>query len=87
MPSNTEKLIQSLKSSGIFSELEISKLKSTNLPSPSEIESFGQEPEVSAILEDFSDQPNEQMVELQKLAKQYLEENQPRNAWKVILQD
>jgi hypothetical protein len=87
MPSNIDKLTASLKNVGILSDQEIESLKNTQIPTPEEIESFAQEPEVSAILDHFSDQPNEQMIELHKLAKEFVEDNQLSNAWKVILQD
>jgi hypothetical protein len=87
MPSKIDNLLKTLKASDILSDEDLDLLKNTSLPSPNEIESFSKEPEVSAILEDFTDQPNEQMLELIKLAKQYIDEGFPGAAWKAILQD
>lgn len=87
MPLKTEKLVKSLKATGILDEEEIALLSGTRLPSSDEIASFAEEPEVSAILDDFSDQPDDQLMELHRLAKQYLASGHPLAAWKVLLQD
>lgn len=87
MSSKIDHLVKSLKVVGILSEEEIASLKSVTLPSYDEIASFAEEPEVSAILDYFSDQPDEQMTELHKLAKQFIASGDPVAAWKVILQD
>jgi uncharacterized protein HemY len=87
MPSKIDDLLNTLSKSGMLDANDIELLRNTSLPSPNEIETFASEPEVSAILEHFSDQPNEQMSELIKLAKQYMDEGLPQEAWKVILQD
>jgi len=87
MHSRIDKLINSFTHSGLLTEHEIGLLKESVIPTPDEVELFAHEPEVSAILEHFTDQPNEQMGELIKLAKQFLSEGKAESAWKVILQD
>lgn len=57
------------------------------LPSETEIEEFSKEPEVSAILEYFNSDRDNSEVELHKLAKQFLDDGQVMNAWKVLLQN
>ncbi len=57
------------------------------LPSETEIEEFSKEPEVSAILEYFNSDRDNSEVELHKLAKQFLDNGQVMNAWKVLLQN
>ncbi|MCR9252215.1 MAG: flavin reductase family protein [bacterium] len=58
-----------------------------HLPSETEIEEFSKEPEVSAILEYFNSDRDNSEVELHKLAKQFLDDGQVMNAWKVLLQN
>ena len=58
----------------------------SNLPSMDEIDDFALEPEVSAILEAFGDDPDSREEELHKLAKTYLHERKVDQAWLTLLQ-
>jgi len=56
------------------------------LPTEGEVFDFSQEPEIHAILETSTDNPDGMESELHRLAIKYLEDGQIDNAWKVLLQ-
>ncbi len=58
----------------------------TSLPHADDIQQFGQESEISAIHEAFSDDPDGREAELHKLAKSYLKEKEIDKAWLTLLQ-
>lgn len=62
----------------------LSKIK--KLPSPNKIQKFAREPEISAILEFFPDNPDEQLAELHKLAKAFINDGELEKAWLTLLQ-
>ena len=87
MPLQKAQIPHSIRESTILSSDEIDKLCAIDvLPELSEVNVFAEEPEVSAIMEYFVDQPDEQLVELHKLAKLYLGENEIEKAWKTLMQ-
>lgn len=76
-----------IRDSEVLSGNDLGKLGSIDiLPTTQEVEEFAEEPEVSAILEYFPDNPDEQLIELHKLAKSYLDQGEVNNAWKTLLQ-
>lgn len=56
------------------------------LPEEEEIETFGREPEVQAILAGLEGDPDQITEELHKLAGDYLDSGEVMTAWKVLLQ-
>lgn len=82
-----EQIPVSIRESTILSAKEIEKLcVIETLPTESEVLVFADEPEVSAIIEFFVDQPDDQTLELHKLAKLYISENDIDRAWKTLMQ-
>jgi flavin reductase (DIM6/NTAB) family NADH-FMN oxidoreductase RutF len=76
-----------IRDSEILTGNDLGKLGNVEkLPDQSEIDAFASEPEVSAILEYFPDDPDARLEELHKLAKEYLAEGQVDKAWKTLLQ-
>ncbi len=61
-------------------------LKAKSLPNQRQIEKFAEEPEISAILQVFADNPDEQLTELHKLAKEFILAGDVEKAWLTILQ-
>lgn len=80
MPSN-------IRGSNVLSGNDLGTLGNiASLPQLDQIEKFGKKPEVSSILEAFSDDPDQRELELHKLAKTYLAEKQTEKAWLTLLQ-
>jgi hypothetical protein len=86
MASGIENLPANIKNSEILETEALTKLASVSPPSEEEVESFAKEPEISAILEYFADDPDEQVVELHKLAKEFILQDKVVEAWKTLLQ-
>ena len=86
MAISIEKLPASIRNSEVLSRDELAKLTQETVPSDRDVDDFAQEPEVSAILESFPDNPDERLAELHKLAQEYLEQDKIEEAWKTLLQ-
>lgn len=82
-----DQIPKAIRNSHILSGNDLGKLGNVEaLPSLSEIEKFGLEPEVQAILTGLSEEPDQLMDELHKLGRLYLEKGDVNDAWKVLLQ-
>jgi hypothetical protein len=82
-----DKIPPSILDSTVLTGNELGKLASIeDLPTQREIELFSMEPEVSAIIDYFHDHPDEMQLELHKLARDYIENGELVEAWKVLLQ-
>lgn len=82
-----DQLPEAVKASPILTGNNLGRLANIEkLPEETDIYDFSQEPEVSAILQYFFDNPDGLEEELHRLAQKYLEDGQVENAWKVILQ-
>ncbi len=87
MPIGQENIPKFIQDSEILDESDLQKLATyPMLPQADEIEAFSKEPEVSSILEFFSDNPDGMQEELHKLAKNYLSDNDTDRAWKALMQ-
>lgn len=76
-----------IRNSEILTGNDLGKLGNVeSLPTEEQVDAFANEPEVSAILEYFADNPEERVEELHKLAKEYLEHGDVLSAWKTLLQ-
>ncbi len=56
------------------------------IPNDDEVTNFSREPEVSSILEFFTDDPEGRLTELHKLAKEFLRQGDLEKAWLTIMQ-
>ncbi len=82
-----DKMPSNIRTSHILSGNDLGMLGNiTELPLPSEIEQFSGEPEVSSILEAFADDPDQRDIELHKLARNFLSEQEVEKAWLTLLQ-
>jgi flavin reductase (DIM6/NTAB) family NADH-FMN oxidoreductase RutF len=82
-----DQLPANIRNSEVLSGNDLGKLGNVeSLPTQNEVDDFANEPEVSSILEYFTDNPEDRTVELHKLAKEYLSQNEVHNAWKALLQ-
>ena len=71
------KLPKEVKTSEILTGAEITLLSTVDhLPEDADLEAFAQEPEVSAILEAFDDDDKNRLIELHKLARNFIEEGE-----------
>ncbi len=81
------KLPKEVKTSEVLTGAEIALLKSVDqLPEDADLEAFAKEPEVSAILEAFDDDDKNRLIELHKLAHNFIKEGELVKAWKTVLQ-
>lgn len=77
----------SIRTSDLLTGNHLGKLGNVeSLPTSDEIDTYSSEPEVQAILSGLSDDPEQLMEELHKLAALHLEKSQVKEAWKVLLQ-
>lgn len=84
---NKDDIPSNVVDSEVLTGHDINRLMSfKKIPIQSEVEAFGREPEVSAILQYFTDDPEGQLCELHKLAKEYLDQDELKKAWLTILQ-
>ncbi len=82
-----DQIPDNIRDSEILTGNDLGKLGNIErLPTSHEIEEFANEPEVSAILEYFPDNPDEQIAELHKLAREFLDQGELEKAWKTLLQ-
>ncbi len=82
-----DQLPKSIRQSEILSGNDLGKLANVEaLPDQKEVDAFASEPEVSAILEYFTENPEGRTDELHKLAKEYLAQGEVESAWKTLLQ-
>ena len=82
-----ENIPQYIQKSDILDSKDLEKLAAyASVPDEKEVEAFSKEPEVSSILEYFSDNPDGLQEELHKLAKTYLSDNDADKAWKTLMQ-
>ncbi len=82
-----DSLPEIVKNSGILTGNNLGKLGNIDqLPGDMEVTAFAKEPEVSAILEAFTEDDHLAVAELHKLAQEYLEHDDVEGAWKVLLQ-
>ena len=82
-----DSLPEIVKSSSILTGNNLGKLGNIDqLPGDMEVTAFAKEPEVSAILEAFTEDDHLAVAELHKLAQEYLEHDDVEGAWKVLLQ-
>jgi len=82
-----DQLPKSIRQSEILSGNDLGKLANVEaLPDQKDIDDFASEPEVSAILEYFTENPEGRTDELHKLAKEYLAQGEVESAWKTLLQ-
>lgn len=82
-----DQLPAAIRNSHILSGNHLGKLGNVeSLPSDDEVESFGKEPEVQAILAGLEGDPDQLSEELHKLAGEYLDRGEVVEAWKVLLQ-
>lgn len=82
-----DQLPANIRNSEVLTGNDLGKLGNVeNLPSQEEVDKFANEPEVSSILEYFADNPEGRTVELHKLAREYLSNNEVENAWRTLLQ-
>ena len=87
MAIGVEKIPDYIRNSQLLSQEELVQLGShSEIPAENEVELFAGEPEVSAILEYFTDNPEGRAEELHKLAKTYLADGDADKAWKTLLQ-
>ena len=82
-----DKIPENIRDSEVLTGNDLGKLGNVEaLPSQEDIEVFAAEPEISAILEYFPDNPDGMLFELHKLAKEYLDQGEVISAWKTLLQ-
>lgn len=81
------KLPKEVKTSEVLTGAEITLLSTVDqLPEEADLEEFAKEPEVSAILEAFDDDDKNRLIELHKLARNFIREGDLVKAWKTVLQ-
>ncbi len=81
-----DNLPKSITASSILSSTDLQRLADHgHVPDPKDVDDFAKEPEVSSIIEFFSDNPDGMQEELHKLAKTYLEDNDLEKAWKALM--
>ena len=81
-----DNLPKSITASSILSSIDLQRLADHgHVPDPKDVDDFAKEPEVSSIIEFFSDNPDGMQEELHKLAKTYLEDNDLEKAWKALM--
>ncbi len=82
-----DEIPENIRDSEILTGNDLGKLGNVEaLPTREEVDQFSEEPEVSAILEYFPDNPDDQLIEIHKLAKNYLDQGEVEKAWKTLLQ-
>ena len=82
-----DKIPENIRNSEILSGNDLGKLGNVEkLPEQEVVNEFANEPEISAILEYFTDNPEERVTELHKLAKEFLGDGEIEKAWKTLLQ-
>jgi len=83
-----DQIPSAIKNSKILTGNQLGKLGNVEeLPTQNEIDKYGKEPEVSAILLALDGDPDSRHEELHKLASFYLDNHDTEGAWKVLLQD
>lgn len=82
-----DQLPDNVRNSAVLTGNNLGRLANVeHLPGKDEILSIANEPEVSAILENFADDEESLEKELHLLAQKYLDSGQTEQAWQVILQ-
>ncbi len=82
-----ENLPKSILNSKILDENDLKTLSTFSaFPADRDVQQFAREPEVSAILDYFLEDPDGLQMELHKLAKTYLQDGDPEKAWKTLMQ-
>ncbi|MEP2023253.1 MAG: flavin reductase family protein [Reichenbachiella sp.] len=82
-----DQLPENIKNSAVLTGNNLGRLANVeHLPNKDEILSLANEPEVSAILQNFADDEESLEKELHLLAQKYLHNGQTQQAWQVLLQ-
>lgn len=82
-----DQLPKTIQNSTILTGNHLGKLGNVEqTPTDKQVSAYSSEPEVRAILTEMAGDPDKLLVELHKLAAQFLNKGEVQSAWKVLLQ-